>query len=93
MADELRVLIAKAADQLKAAGAREVLLFGSAARGAVHDRSDIDMAVSGLPPEKFFKAMAAASSVLGHAIDLIDLDEDTPFIRNLKSEGELQRVG
>jgi hypothetical protein len=37
--------------------------------------------------------MAKASRALGRPIDLIDLDEDNPFTRYLKKEGELQRVG
>ena len=59
----------------------------------ISPNSDIDMAVSGLPPEVFFRAMAKASRALGRPIDLIDLDEDNPFTRYLKKDGELQRVG
>jgi predicted nucleotidyltransferase len=85
-------LIEKAAAALKAAGAREVYLFGSTARGIMRENSDVDQAVSGLPPEVFFRAMAAAHDALGRPLDLIDLDEDNPFTRYLKDEGELQRV-
>ena len=55
--------------------------------------SDVDMAVSGLPPEVFFRAMAAAHDALGRPLDLVDLDEDNPFTQYLKSKGELLRVG
>lgn len=72
--------------------AREVYLFGSASKGVLRDDSDIDLAVSGLPPEKFFKAMGQASDILQRNIDLVDLDEVNPFTRYLKEEGELQRV-
>jgi hypothetical protein len=51
------------------------------------------MAVSGLPPEVFFRAMAAAHDALGRPLDLVDLDDDNDFTRYLKEEGELQRVG
>ena len=78
---------------LKSSGAKTVYLFGSAAKGTLRDDSDIDLAVSGLPPENFFKALSAASSILDRPIHLIDLDEVTPFTRYLKEEGELQRVG
>jgi predicted nucleotidyltransferase len=78
---------------LKAAGAREVYVFGSASKGRLRPNSDVDMAVSGLPPEVFFRAMAAAHEALGRPLDLIDLDEDNPFIRYLKNKGELLRVG
>ncbi len=77
----------------KAVGAREVYLFGSAAKGSLRENSDVDIAVSGLPPEVFFKAMAGGSEALGRPLDLVDRDEDNPFTRYLKAEGELQRVG
>jgi predicted nucleotidyltransferase len=93
MTDEMNRLVDKAASALKAAGAKEVYVFGSASKGKIHPKSDIDMAVSGLPPEVFFRAMAKASRALGRPIDLIDLDEDNPFTRYLKKEGELERVG
>jgi len=92
MPDELKELIRKAAIALKEAGAREVYLFGSAATGIMREESDIDMAVSGLPPEVFFKAMGRAGDILQRSLDLVDLDEDNPFTRYLKEEKELQRV-
>ncbi len=91
--DEMGRLIDKAVAALKAAGAREVYLFGSAAQGRLRENADVDMAVSGLPPEVFFHAMADASDALRRPVDLVDLDEDNPFTRYLKREGELQRVG
>jgi predicted nucleotidyltransferase len=93
MTDEMNRLVDKAVSALKAAGAKEVYVFGSASKGKIRPNSDIDMAVSGLPPEVFFRAMAKASRALRRPIDLIDLDEDNPFTRYLKKEGELQRVG
>jgi predicted nucleotidyltransferase len=94
MDDGLRQLIERAAKALKAAGAREVYYFGSAAKKtSIGPSSDIDIAVSGLPPEVFFKAMSDAEDAAGHPLDLVDLDDDTPFTRHLKEEGELQRVG
>jgi len=93
MDTELGPLIEKAAAALKTAGAREVYVFGSASKGRLRPNSDVDMAVSGLPPEVFFRAMAAAHEALGRPLDLIDLDEDNPFIRYLKNKGELLRVG
>jgi predicted nucleotidyltransferase len=92
MNDKLRQTIEKLISVLKTAGAREVYLFGSATRDAMGPASDIDVAVSGLPPQVFFRAMSDAEDAIGMPLDLIDLDEDTPFTRYLKEEGELQRV-
>lgn len=93
MNNEMRLLIEHAAQALKSAGAREVYLFGSAAHGQMREDSDIDLAVSGLPPSQFYRAGAAAEDALGRPLDLIDLDEVTPFTKYLKEESELLRVG
>ena len=93
MNDETKELIKRAAAALKEAGAREVYLFGLGARGKMREDSDIDLAVSGLPPEKFFHAMGNAGDILRRPFDLVDLDEINPFTRYLKEERELQSVG
>jgi len=90
---ELAGRVAAAVRALREAGAREVYLFGSARAGRLDPESDVDLAVSGLPPEVFFKAMGAARRALGRPVDLVDLDEETPFTRYLKEEGQLERVG
>ncbi len=89
----IEIQIQRATAVLKAAGAREVYVFGSAASEKMRSDSDVDIAVSGLPPDVFFRAMSDAERALGRPLDLIDLDEDNPFTRYLKSEGELLRVG
>ena len=83
----------RAAQVLKTLGAQDVFMFGSVARGRMHEGADVDLAVTGLPPERFFAAMGQASRILDRDLDLIDLDEPTPFTRYLKEEGELVRVG
>jgi len=65
-------------------GVERVILFGSAAgRGGWHGRSDIDLAVEGLAPEKFFAAYAACHDVLprGLEIDLVPLERAYPEMR------------
>ncbi|HJP95231.1 MAG TPA: nucleotidyltransferase domain-containing protein [Pyrinomonadaceae bacterium] len=93
MNDTLATSVEQLVTILKRSGAKDVYLFGSAAKGTMRNDSDIDLAVSGLPPENFFKALSVASSLLDRSIHLIDLDEVTPFTRYLLEEGELQRVG
>ena len=58
----------------------------------MNEASDVDFAVAGLPPQAFFKALSAAGRLLPGPLDLVDLDEATPFTRYLKEEGELKRV-
>jgi len=65
-------------------GARRVILFGSlAGKGAWHDRSDIDLAVEGLPPEAFFRAYTACGALLppGLELDLVPLESASPELR------------
>ncbi len=93
MSQQVNKSLEQAVAMLKASGAAEVYIFGSAANDEMRDDSDIDFAVSGLPPEQFFHALSAASRVLDRPLDLIDLDDPTPFTRYLREEGELQRVG
>ena len=86
-------LFTLAARILKAAGSREVYVFGSAAKGGVEKANGIDFAISGLPPERFFPAMGRVQMALPRQIDLVDLDEDNSFTRYLKDEHELVRIG
>ena len=72
---------------LQDAGAREVFIFGSASRGAVRPESDIDMAVRGLPPERFYEVVGRVLSSISRSFDLVDLDEpnELPRIWNGKA--------
>lgn len=83
---------AAAALVLRREGASEVYVFGSAPEGRARPGSDLDMAVAGLSAEKFFKVMAMARDAAGVPIDLVDLDDDSPFLRVLRQHGRLRRV-
>ena len=84
--------ITAAAKLLREMGASEVYLLGSAAKGSLRPDSDIDMAVSGLPPRLYFTAVSKATDILGRPLDLLDLDDDTPIVRFVRESGELIRV-
>ncbi len=92
MTDDLKDRIHAAAEALKAAGAREVYVFGSAVTSRLRDDSDVDLAVAGLPPERFLEAMGRAARALRRPVDLVDLDEVNPFTDYLRRKGRLQRV-
>ncbi|MDP2983720.1 MAG: nucleotidyltransferase domain-containing protein [Candidatus Latescibacter sp.] len=84
--------ITRAAAALKSYGAIEVYIFGSLAEGTFTRDSDVDMAVSGLPPGVFFRALGHAHEILGRPVDLIDLDDGSLFSEYLKKEGLLLHV-
>ncbi|NLD35993.1 MAG: nucleotidyltransferase domain-containing protein [Desulfatiglans sp.] len=72
--------------------AKKVLLIGSLAReSGYHLHSDIDIAVSGIAPEKFYSAVA---EIIGLSplfkIDLIDIDDCNPGLKKaIEVEGHL----
>jgi predicted nucleotidyltransferase len=68
--------------------AEKVIAFGSLVHpGHFSDRSDIDLAVSGIQPAVFFKAWAVAGGSCPFALDLVDLSDCAPALRDL-IEGE-----
>lgn len=82
----------KAADILrKEFGAKKVILFGSLAkRGAFTLFSDIDLAVEGIPPLRYFEAVARVTSFTDFIhIDLVEVETCTPALReNIKKDGK-----
>ena len=89
MHPDLKIRIHRAAKHLIGRGATAVYLFGSMAKGRNRDVSDVDLAVTGLPPAEFFSAMSEASRIVGREVDLFDLDVDTEVARSLRTSGEL----
>jgi predicted nucleotidyltransferase len=82
----------KAAKLLKSEfGATEVILFGSLARrGSFTLFSDIDLAVRGIPSERFY---AAAGNLLDLSaefkIDLVELETCPPaLLKNIEKDGK-----
>jgi predicted nucleotidyltransferase len=88
----LSELLTRGAALLKSAGAREVYVFGSVATGKAREGSDVDMAVSGLPPGSFFAILARLGDLFERPVDLVDLDRASPFTSYLKAKGVLRRV-
>ena len=84
--------VSAAANLFRSMGATQVFIFGSAAKGLLRPDSDVDMAVTGLPPPVYFSAVSKASDMLGRPVDLVDLDDSTPLVRYLPGSGELVRV-
>ena len=85
-------LLKRGAALLTLEGAREVYVFGSVASGTTREDSDVDLAVAGLPPERFFATLAKLANLFDRSVDLVDLDEASPFTEYLKKKGTLLRV-
>ena len=92
MESTIDTLIQRVAEILKGEGAREVYLFGSEAFGTSGLGSDVDFAVAGLPPASFCHVVRLLSGVLRRPLDLVDLDEPTPFTEYLIRKRRLRRV-
>lgn len=70
--------------------ARQVILFGSLARrDFFHKRSDIDLVVTGVKSQDFWRAWSALDRLGSEfEIDLIDLETASPRLRSIiKQEG------
>jgi len=63
-----------------------VLLFGSSA-DPNRQADDIDLAVEGIAPEKFFSFYGDLLFSLSKPVDLIDLSSDTKFNRLVYRDG------
>lgn len=73
----------------KTFGASKVVLFGSLARDEFYLRSDIDLAVWGIPPALFYRAVAF---VTGYSdtwtVDFVDAEDCSEALRhNINEEG------
>ena len=78
----------QAANRLKKEfGATQVILFGSLLTETFHETSDIDLAVIGLPEEKYFQAVGRLLN-LGN-FDLVEVQNARPEIAEAISQGEI----
>ena len=82
-----------ATNLLKNEGCQSIFLFGSMVTGKIHQNSDIDIGIKGLPPEKFFHVYAKLDNNLSNEVDLIDFDENNKFYNLLNSLGEVMEIG
>jgi predicted nucleotidyltransferase len=82
-----------ATNLLKDEGCQSIYLFGSLVTGKIHQNSDIDIGIKGLPPENFFRVYAKLDNRLLNNVDLIDFDENNKFYNLLDSLGEVVEIG
>lgn len=74
-------------------GVRRVVAFGSLVWGRFRRDSDIDLAVEGLPPGRFFHADFRLASELSVPIDLKPLADCPPHLRRRIEEEGVELVG
>ena len=84
--------IKKANIFLKNEGCKTVFLFGSMVSGKIHENSDIDIGIKGLPPEKFFKVYSKLYVDLDNEFHLVDFDSENDFFSLLNKHGEVIEV-
>lgn len=71
-------------------GAETIWLFGSLAVGQVSPESDVDIAVAGIDPRRFFDAMAEISALVESNVDLVLWERAPESLRvRIREEGEL----
>lgn len=88
-AEALRALLPAAKELLQNRhGARRVVLFGSLARGDTTERSDVDLAVEGLEPSSFFRAIADLTGLFDSPVDLVEIEHaPASLLARLELEG------
>ena len=85
--------IERAVEISREEGCREIFVFGSVVAGTPGVRSDLDLAVRGCPPERFYRLLGRLMEELLVPVDLIDLDVESSVADYLEKEGQLVHVG
>lgn len=86
--EEALNLAQKAAALLKQEfGATQVILFGSLLTDYFHEHSDIDLAVIGLPKNKYFQAVGKLLALGNFDFDLVEMDETRSAIYQAITQG------
>ena len=78
---------------LKQEGCESIYLFGSLVTGNIHENSDIDIGIKGLPKGKFFKTLGRVSSSTENEVDIVNFDFSKDFFSLLTRIGEVIKIG
>ena len=78
----------KVVEALRRLGAKQILLFGSAAESPETAR-DIDLAVSGIPISKILDADVAVNDIFSFPTDLISREENPRFFEIIQKYGKM----
>ena len=77
---------------LKSIGCTEIYVFGSAARGDAREDSGLDIAVRGIPADRFFVVYGELMTRLSRPVGPIDLDLQQHFGEQLVAGADLRRL-
>src|SRR5512135_2183404 len=66
--------------------AKRVVLFGSLVTNTYTERSDVDLAVEGMPSDSYFRALADLMTLFGVPVDLVRVEEAVPSLQALIEE-------
>jgi predicted nucleotidyltransferase len=72
--DRVDSLLGPLAEVLRSFGLREAYVFGSIAAGRPRPGSDLDVAVAGCAPERFYRLAALVEQTVAMPVDVVDLD-------------------
>ncbi len=73
-------------------GVYEIYIFGSIAEGIYTEQSDIDLAIKGLPEDRYFKVYGELLGKLSRNLDLIGLDYKNEFCKMIKETAKFERI-
>jgi len=91
LAQQARADLAPAVEILKKYGAKKIFIYGSLLRPErFHRRSDIDLAVEGIPSQDFIRASADLMMTMDWQVDLKPIEDvDEIFRETILKKGEL----
>ena len=85
-------LLPMVAGDLKSLGAKRVIVFGSLIEGDFNIGSDIDIAIEGLPVNKYIEAVIETEKILAPAninFDLVLYERAHPWIKEKVNKGKM----
>jgi predicted nucleotidyltransferase len=90
--DKVWGLLPVVAEKLKFLGAKRVIVFGSLIEGDFKIDSDIDIAVEGLPENKYIEAIIETEKILTTTdidFDLVLYERAYPWIKEMVNRGKI----
>lgn len=70
-------------------GIRQAILFGSLQDGRSSARSDVDLLVMPLPPERYWEFRQALEQALERLVDIYTQDDDPRLVAKVLKRGEV----